>query len=134
MNTDMIVQWATILSPIIAVLLAWWTSRSSTRAANKQIAAMKELQKIQLELSFIQTVKELNAANNQYMQISQRSRDESMRDSHFNQIGGPFELLRQREDRKRDMSDNQDFYAKQINELHNALSRIEALRKKIGGK
>lgn len=23
---DTIVQWATILSPIIAVLLAWWTS------------------------------------------------------------------------------------------------------------
>ena len=30
---DVIVQWATIFSPILAVLLAWWTSRSSTRAA-----------------------------------------------------------------------------------------------------
>ena len=131
MNT--IVQWVTIISPILAVLLARWTSNSSTRAANKQIAAMKELQKIQLELSYIQTRKELNAANNRYKQISQRSMDESMRDTHFNQIGGSFEILRQRENRRRDMSDEQNFYAKQIKELHNALSKIDALRKTMGG-
>ena len=126
---DIIVKWAAILSPILAVLLAWWTSKSSTKAANKQITAMKELQKIQLELSYIQTMKELNAASDRYKQISQRSMDENMRDSHFNHIGGVFEDIRQRENRKRDMSDELNFYAKQIHDLQNALSRIDALRK-----
>ena len=37
-----IVQWATILSPIIAVGLAWWTVRSSSKDTDKKIAAIKE--------------------------------------------------------------------------------------------
>ncbi len=39
---ETIVQWATILSPIIAVLLAWWTSRSSAKESARQIAVMQE--------------------------------------------------------------------------------------------
>lgn len=39
---EAIVQWATILSPIIAVLLAWWTSRSSAKESARQIAVMQE--------------------------------------------------------------------------------------------
>lgn len=37
-----IVQWATIISPIIAVFLAWWTVRSSSKDTDKKIAAIKE--------------------------------------------------------------------------------------------
>lgn len=36
------VQLATILSPIIAVLLAWWTVRSSANDTAKELAAMQE--------------------------------------------------------------------------------------------
>ena len=61
-----------------------------------------------------------------------RSLDEDVRNHQFNQIGGPFEILRQREDRRRDLSDSQDFYAKQIDELQNAISQIQVLRKKLG--
>lgn len=39
---ELIVQWATILSPIIAVVAAWLTSRSTSRDAAKQIKAMQE--------------------------------------------------------------------------------------------
>lgn len=39
---DCIVQWATILSPIIAVGLAWWAVRSSSKDTDKKIAAIKE--------------------------------------------------------------------------------------------
>ncbi len=39
---DTIVQWATILSPIVAVVLAWLTSRSSAKATTRQIAIMQE--------------------------------------------------------------------------------------------
>ena len=37
-----IVQWATIISPIIAVFLAWWTVSSSSKDTDKKIAAIKE--------------------------------------------------------------------------------------------
>lgn len=39
---DCIVQWATILSPIIAVGLAWWAVRSSSKDTDRKIAAMNE--------------------------------------------------------------------------------------------
>ena len=46
---DSIVQWATILSPIIAVLIAWWMSRSSAKDTAKQIAALEESTTKQIE-------------------------------------------------------------------------------------
>lgn len=47
MNT--IVQWATILSPIIAVVIAVWASRKSAKDTAKQIAAVEESTKKQVE-------------------------------------------------------------------------------------
>ena len=46
---DTIVQWATILSPIIAVAIAIWASRSSAKATAKQVAALEESTKKQVE-------------------------------------------------------------------------------------
>ena len=46
---DSIVQWATILSPIIAVLIAWWMSKSSAKDTAKQIAALEESTTKQIE-------------------------------------------------------------------------------------
>lgn len=45
----MVVQWATILSPILAVLIAWWMSKSSAKDTAKQIAALEESTNKQIE-------------------------------------------------------------------------------------
>lgn len=47
MNT--IVQWATILSPIIAVVIAWWMGKSSKEDTAKQITALEESTTKQVE-------------------------------------------------------------------------------------
>lgn len=46
---DIIVQWASILSPIFAVIIAIWTSRSSAKDTAKQIAALEESTTRQVE-------------------------------------------------------------------------------------
>ena len=46
---NVIVQWATILSPIIAVIIAVWASRKSAKDTAKQIAAIEESTKKQME-------------------------------------------------------------------------------------
>ena len=46
---DTIVHWATILSPIIAVVIAIWASKSSAKYTAKQIAALEESTKKQVE-------------------------------------------------------------------------------------
>ena len=47
---DTIVQWATILSPIIAVLVAVWVVISSKKDTDKQIESIKALSKLQIEI------------------------------------------------------------------------------------
>ncbi len=46
---NVIVQWATILSPIIAVVIAVWASRKSAKDTAKQIAAVEESTRKQVE-------------------------------------------------------------------------------------
>lgn len=49
-NMDAIVQWATILSPIIAVLVAVWVVISSKKDTDKQIESIKTLSKLHVEV------------------------------------------------------------------------------------
>ena len=67
---ETIVQWATILSPIIAVVIAWWTVRSSSNDTNRKIAALeestrkqvdsiKQLTKLQADIALLQLDMEL---------------------------------------------------------------------------
>ncbi len=46
---ETIVQWATILSPLIAVLLAWWTGRCSAKETVKKIDALEQSTTRQVE-------------------------------------------------------------------------------------
>jgi len=43
MNAHTIVEWATILSPIIAVLIALWVSHKSAKDTAKQVRAIRDL-------------------------------------------------------------------------------------------
>lgn len=72
---ETIVQWATILSPIIAVLLSWWTSRCSAKetvkkidaieqSTTKQVESIKQLAKQQMEAVIHQV--ELEIRKNQF--------------------------------------------------------------------
>ena len=124
---DTIVQWATILSPIIAVLLAWWTSKSSTRAANKQIATMKELEKIQIRLLQLQINKEMIEAGLRENQAFNQEHD----DDRFNMIGGFADSLRQMEHRKRDLASEQKFHSERYQWLRKISETLDEMKKQI---
>ena len=93
---NVIVQWTTILSPIVAVFIAWWMSRSSAKDTAKQIAALeesttkqiesiKELARIQIEITSIQLQKELAEARTGYLQASEKSMNAI--DDRFSMMG-----------------------------------------------
>jgi len=137
MNT--IVQWATLLSPIIAVLIAIWASRSSAKDTAKklvaieestkiQVESVKELTKIQIEITRLQLKKELWEANLRYNQTNQRVADENNR--HFSNYIPEMEAYHQREDKKKDMTDNCDFWKEQIAVLKELISKVTELSKK----
>ena len=142
---EIIVLWVTILSPIIAVVIAVWTSRSSAKDTAKKIAAleesttkqvesMKELAQIQIELSILQGNAELKKIAARHRSLTQKVADETKNDMMFNQIGGPYDSLRQKENRRRDLMDDNDMALKELQETNELLAQLNNLKKRIGGK
>lgn len=79
-----IVQWATILSPIIAVVIAWWASRKSAKDTDrkikaleentaKQIESIKELSRLTIEAS----VKQVELECGKYLYLAKQAQQES---------------------------------------------------------
>ena len=152
---DVVVQWATILSPIIAVLIAWWTVRSSAKdtaqkisalekstseqiralegSTTKQVESVKELTRIQIDLSILHGNTELKKIAARHKNLTQKVYDESRDDMAFNQTGIHFDSLRQKENRRRDLEDNNDLALNELKETHELLAQLNNLKKRIGG-
>ena len=141
---NVIVQWATILSPIVAVFIAWWMSRSSAKDTAKQIAALeesttkqiesiKQLARIQIEITSIQLQKELTEARIGYLQASEKSMDAI--DDRFSMMGIPHNdivaRMQDKKEKQKNLSLEQDFYSKKINWTDNYLKRVEELKMKL---
>lgn len=153
---DIIVQWATILSPIIAVLIAWLTVRSSAKdtakkistlekstkeqivaleeSTKKEVESVKELTNIQIELSILQTEIQLKEMDDYHKVLSQRVEEESKNDNYFNQYDNHLNAIRQEEKRIRDLMDEQLKTTKQFRNLHELRFKLIELKKRIGGK
>ena len=162
---DAVVQWATMLSPIIAVLIAWWTVRSSAKDTAKKIAVLeettreqisalekstseqiaaleenttkqvesiKELTKIQIELSILQGNTELKKIAARHKSLNQKVYDETKNDMMFNHYGGSYDSLRQKENRRRDLMDDNDMALNELKETHELLAQLNNLKKRIG--
>ena len=78
---------AIIIALIVPIGVAIWTVRSSAKDTAQQIAALeestqkqvesvKELAKLQIEISKLQMSKELSDARNQYLKVSKKSMDQ----------------------------------------------------------
>ena len=74
---ETVVQWATILSPIIAVLIAVWVVICSKKDANKQIESIKALSRQQIEASIKQV--ELEIAKMQMLTTQAKQEWEGVR-------------------------------------------------------
>lgn len=141
---DYIVQISAILSPIIAVLLAWWASRSSAKATAKQIAALeestqkqvesvKELAKIQTKLAALQFEKEAWEVRHRWRQVSEETwksieDDERMSNIPHNEIT---EMIRHRRERDNHLLSEEKFYSKQLSSLDGYCKRVDEILKEL---
>lgn len=136
------VQWATILSPIIAVGLAWWTSKCSAKDTAKHIAALNEsttkqvdsikrLAKLQLEYYHIQINKELWEARVRKLQAIQKQGDMSEYDHMFNQFGDGPDFLRKKYEQESNLAYEEDFQTQYAKVLENFQSRLYELDKEL---
>lgn len=99
-----ITQWATILSPIIAVILALWTSRSGSRDTAKLIKYNKELMRINLQIKMLELVKEAEEEHVQFDLLFKQSKDLGNY-IKSNYMDWPSETLRKYEEIENDLYD-----------------------------
>lgn len=129
---EIIVQWATILSPIIAVLIACWTIKSSAKDVTMQIESIKKLAKIQIKTTQIQINKELWDANMLYQQTNDKIQDNNA-NTILNYLGSSYDSIHQRVDKNRDLSDKKDYYSQRMKWLNHNLTQLNELEKKLEG-
>ena len=152
-----IVRWATILSPIIAVVIAIWTSRSSAKDTAKKIAAIEEstqnqiaaleqstqkqlksvkkLARIHTETSQIQINMELSDSMTREKQALKKRWDVIEREYGFNgqpvEIGVAGDFYRNREEKEKNLEYEGEFYAKRRQMLMNYQKRLNELSKEL---
>jgi len=104
---DSITQWATILSPIIAVILAWWTCRSGARDTAKLVTCAKKLMLINLRIKLMELSKEAKEEHVEFSSLFKKSKDFS-KYINSNYLEWPDETTKQYEDKRKDIEDKID--------------------------
>ena len=121
------VQWATILSPIIAVGLAWWTSRRGARDTAKLVKSIKTLTQIQVHITRLNFFKEYQDACTHSNVLFEKSQK-----LHTNSFSNHLpESMRQREERKDDVNADHEFYRKRIADLSEIMEMLDGLSESI---
>lgn len=125
---DTIVQWATILSPIIAVLVAVWVVISSKKDTDKQIESIKALSKLQIEI--LATQIEMESVRNRI--IAQQTEEERM---ELNKIGSIFHIqaheLALRDFEEKQPERNLKYTKTYLQELNRLNEKLVQLKKQI---
>lgn len=141
---EYIVQWATILSPIIAILIAVWAIRSSAKDTAKQIAALEEsttkqiesvkkLTKIQIEISQIQINKEIWEARARFLQADKKKDELAKFEHSFAMAADIASMYREQHARNVELSSESEFQQKYAHVLEQYQSRLYELSKEMGG-
>lgn len=147
MDMDLIVKWSSIISPLIAVIIAVWSGISSRKATAKQLSAIKEsttkqvesikeLAKIQTKIAALQLDKEAWEARHRWRQVSEESWKSI--ENRDRMAGVPLNeftsMMYQRNERDNHLSLEQDFYSKQVKSLDGYTKRIKEIMQELDKK
>lgn len=132
-DMSVIVQWATILSPIIAVLLAGITCWFSSRDAAKQIDSVKKLTRTQLKVSILETNQKIWEAETHLSQITKRVYEENSPVRQMFNVSEIHGSMYQRAEKSKELHDTQEFLQQQSNKLRNLKAELVKLEKEIEG-
>ena len=128
MIMDNLVEWATILSPIIALALAWYTSKSGARDARKTIKSIKELADIQIRLLQIQLEKEETEASIRHQQANEEANDTFKRIIPYDAASF------QRMERDTEIANERDFQLEHLRSIQQAKGELRELKNRLAKK
>lgn len=150
-----VVQWATILSPIIAIIIAWVAVRSSAKDTAKKIAALaestrdqiaaleqstakqvesiKELTMTQLDVTLLQIDKELWDLRYRLRYHSQEAFDDLNIQDQAYQLGIPKDKYSKIIKKEYDFKRESELLMKQLDNLESIKSRLKKMVNEKGG-
>lgn len=135
---------ALLIAFLVPIGVAIWTVRSSAKdtamqiaalneSTQKQVESIKELARLQIEISTLQMSKELSDARNQYLKTSQKSMNQY--ESRNAMVGAPLNeftsMMYERREKANDLSVEQDYCTKRINMLNSYMERINSIKDKL---
>ena len=135
---------AIIIALIVPIGVAIWTVRSSAKdtakqivaleeSTNKQVESIKELARLQIEISTLQMGKELSDARSQYIQISKKTMN--VLDTRDNMLGIPINeftsMMYEKREKTNDLTIDQEHCTKRINMLNSYMERMNAIKEKL---
>ena len=132
---EVIAQWAAILSPIIAIIIAVCASRKSAKdtarhiesveeSTRLQVESIKELSQIQIETTLMQIDKELRDDKVRLLQASRRRNE-------INQIT-PFEIqMNINNGSHRDYNEEKRNYSDEIDYLEGSIDKLTRIKERL---
>lgn len=145
---EIIVLWVTILSPIIAVVIAVWTSRSSAKDTAKKIAALEEsttkqvesikkLARILIKTNQIQIGIDLNDSKLKEKQAVKKRWDHVSREYGADgmpvEVGVAADFYRNREEKDKNLEYESEFYGERRGNLMRSLEQLNEVSKELEG-
>lgn len=133
-----------IVGWIITILIAVYAAKSGSKDTAKKLAALeestakqvesiKELARLQIEISTLQMSKELSDAQNQYLKTSQKSMNQY--ESRNAMVGAPINeftsVIYERREKANDLSAERDYCTKRVNMLNSYMERMNAIKDKL---
>lgn len=101
----------------------------------KQVESVKELTRMQLQMTKIQLEKDLTNARYQY--VLTESELNNAKDSYHSMIGVPMNeftiMERNKMGKEKNLSAKEDYFSKQISLLKSSLLKLEAIGKEVNG-
>ena len=136
--------WASIASPIIAVIIAVWSGISSRNATVKQLAAIeestakqvtsiKELTRLQLQISQIQLNNERTSASYQHKLVLEEIENlKKLNSSVLGTMHNEFtKEERRRREKEMDLHSKEDYYSSQISLIEGSLQKLNNIGKEV---
>jgi hypothetical protein len=136
--------WASIASPIIAVIIAVLSGVSSRRATAKQLAAIeestakqvksiKELTRLQLQISQIQLHNERTSASYQHKLVLEEINNlKKLNSSVLGTMHNDFtKEERRRREKEMDLHSKEDYYSSQISLIEGSLQKLNNIGKEV---
>lgn len=144
MDMDLIVKWSSILSPLIAVIIAVWSGISSRKATAKQLSAIKEsttkqvesikeLTRLQLQISQIQLHNERTSASYQHKLVLEEIDNlKKLNSSILGTMHNDFtKEERRRREEEMDLHSKEDYYSSQISLIEGSLQKLNNIGKEV---